>query len=66
MMTGDICPGTGEVVAHEIEEVQEAGSSGQVDVLETVLADRECGGKEVGWGWQSFADCLKEEKIIVS
>lgn len=49
VVAADVGPGAGEVVAHEVQHVEEVGRGGEVNVLETVLPDGEGCGEKVVW-----------------
>lgn len=56
VMARDVCPGSREVVAHEVQKVEQIGGRRKIDVLEAVFADWERGAEDEEWCREGSAD----------
>jgi hypothetical protein len=64
VVAGFAGPGAGEVVGHEIEEVEGAGGAGEVDVAEGPFAGWEAGCEDVAGGGEGGAEAGEEVDVV--
>lgn len=66
MVTRHFGPRAGKVVRHQVEQVEHLGRCAQVDVLEAVLACRQCRRQEIARLWKGSAQVTKETDVVMA